>query len=113
MPSPPQKPGQKINRVRATTQARARWFGPRLGNVQAARDPWRCRPRQEPGTREYWCFWPTWNVGLLGHELHRAGDLGDPLDELLEDPHVQGRGGLGFGVELRADGEPVVAGALD
>ena len=42
--------------------------------------------------------------------LHRRFDA---VHEFLEDPHVEGGGGFGFGMELGAEGEPVFLGALD
>ena len=35
------------------------------------------------------------------------------VDELFEDPQVERRGGIGFGMELGAEGEPIVDLAFD
>src|SRR5687768_18194481 len=51
---------------------------------------------------------------LHSFPTRRSSDLaGDTSDELFEDPHVQGRRAVGFGVELRAERKPVVADAFD
>ena len=47
------------------------------------------------------------------HIVQDDGLAGDAGHELLENPQVQGRGGIALGMELGAEGEPVVHGALD